>query len=253
MTDKITTNPVSWKRLLIFFIIATAVSNLFRFDVFNIHPAIQKLPTWLSIFVFALLHPSGVLLATFIVMPFLRKERRVEMSLFGTSKQKSLLMCAIPIVLLTAIGVNNDYKLENHIYAFVAIIGTIVYCIEEEYGWRGYLQEELKGLKPWAKYLIIGCLWYVWHLSFVHDRSIVHNLTFLSLLIFGSWGIGKIAETTKSVLASACFHLIVQIMMLNSLFRHSPDKTTKFVIFVVCVGAWFMIFFKWNKTRNTSN
>ena len=230
MTDKITTNPVSWKRLLIFFIIATAVSNLFRFDVFNIHPAIQKLPTWLSIFVFALLHPSGVLLGAFIVMPFLRKERRIEMSLFGTSKQKSLLMCAIPIVLL-----------------------TIVYCIEEEYGWRGYLQEELKGLKPWAKYLIIGCLWYVWHLSFVHDRSIVHNLTFLSLLIFGSWGIGKIAETTKSVLASACFHLIVQIMMLNSLFRHSPDKTTKFVIFVVCVGAWFMIFFKWNKTRNTSN
>ena len=154
MTDKITTNTVSWKRLLIFFIIATAVSNLFRFDVFNIHPAIQKLPAWLSILVFALLHPSGVLLGTFIVMPFLRKERRVEMSLFGTSKQKSLLMCAIPIVLLTAIGVNNDYKLENHIYAFVAIIGTIVYCIEEEYGWRGYLQEELKGLKPWAKYLI---------------------------------------------------------------------------------------------------
>ena len=247
MADKNTTNPVSWKRLLIFFIIATAVSNLFRFDVFNIHPAILKLPAWLSILVFALLHPSGVLLATFIVTPFLRKERRVEMSLFGTSKEKSLLMCAIPIVLLTAIGVNNDYKLESHIYAFVAIIGTIVYCIEEEYGWRGYLQEELKGLKPWAKYLIIGGL------SFVHDRSIVHNLTFLSLLIFGSWGIGKIAETTKSVLASACFHLVVQIMMLNSLFRHSPDNTTKFVIFVVCVSAWFMIFFKWNKTRNTSN
>ena len=253
MTDKSLNNRISWKRILLFFIIATAISNLFRLDVFNIASTMQKLPAWFFILSYTLLNASGVLLGAFLVLPHLRKERKVEMSLFGTSKSKSLLMSAIPIVLLTAIGVENTYNMEPHMFAFVAIVTTTLYCIEEEYGWRGYLQEELKGLKPWAKYLIIGCLWYVWHLSFVHDRSIVHNLTFLSLLIFGSWGIGKIAETTKSVLASACFHLIVQIMMLNSLFRHSPDKTTKFVIFVVCVGAWFMIFFKWNKTRNTSN
>ena len=253
MTDKSLNNRISWKRILLFFIIATAISNLFRLDVFNIASTMQKLPAWFFILSYTLLNASGVLLGAFLVLPRLRKERKVEMSLFGTSKSKSLLMSAIPIVLLTAIGVENTYNMEPHMFAFVAIVTTTLYCIEEEYGWRGYLQEELKGLKPWAKYLIIGCLWYVWHLSFVHDRSIVHNLTFLSLLIFGSWGIGKIAETTKSVLASACFHLIVQIMMLNSLFRHSPDKTTKFVIFVVCVGAWFMIFFKWNKTRSTSN
>jgi len=175
------------------------------------------------------------------------------MSLFGTSKSKSLLMSAIPIVLLTAIGVENTYNMEPHMFAFVAIITTTLYCIEEEYGWRGYLQEELNGLKPWKKYALIGLMWYVWHLSFIFDKAIGSNLLFLALLIFGSWGIGKVAKTTHSVLASACFHLIVQIMMLNSFFRDSPNATTKAIVFVVCVGAWFMIFNKWIKIKSTNN
>ncbi len=253
MTDKSLNNRISWKRILLFFIIATAISNLFRLDVFNIAPTMQKLPAWFFILSYTLLNASGVLLGAFLVLPRLRKERKIEMSLFGTSKSKSLLMSAIPIVLLTAIGVENTYNMEPHMFAFVAIVTTTLYCIEEEYGWRGYLQEELKGLKPWKKYALIGLMWYVWHLSFIFDKAIGSNLLFLALLIFGSWGIGKVAKTTHSVLASACFHLIVQIMMLNSFFRDSPNATTKAIVFVVCVGAWFMIFNKWIKIKSTNN
>src|SRR5690606_10564804 len=72
--------------------------------------------------------------------------------------------------------------------------------------------------KPMAKYVIIGVLWYLWHLSFLKGGSVQENLFFMGLLILGSWGIGQIAEATKSIVASACFHLIVQIMSFNALF-----------------------------------
>jgi len=50
--------------------------------------------------------------------------------------------------------VKNEFELDSHLYGFIAIIATLVYCIMEEYGWRGYLQEELKPLKSWKTYLI---------------------------------------------------------------------------------------------------
>ena len=87
----------------------------------------------------------------------------------------------------------------------------------EEYGWRGYLQEELKPLKSWKKYLIIGFLWYLWHLTFLTKASIRDNLFFLAMMVFRSGGIGQVAESTKSIVACACFHLIIQIMMFNAL------------------------------------
>ncbi|MFT5038726.1 MAG: hypothetical protein ACI94L_001296, partial [Flavobacteriaceae bacterium] len=35
MKEEMEHNKISWKRILIFFIIATAISNIFRFDVFE--------------------------------------------------------------------------------------------------------------------------------------------------------------------------------------------------------------------------
>jgi len=35
--------------------------------------------------------------------------------------------------------VKNEFELDSHLYGFIAIIATLVYCIMEEYGWRGYL------------------------------------------------------------------------------------------------------------------
>ena len=117
----------------------------------------------------------------------------------------------------------------------------------EEWGWRGYLQEELKNLKIWLKYLIIGFVWYIWHLSFLTEASVGDNLFFLAMMFFGSWGIGQVAEITKSILASACFHLIIQIMMFNALIKNGIDGTEKLIILGVSVSLWFVIIKKWEK------
>lgn len=246
-------SKVSWKRILIFFIIATAISNVFRFDIFELKPDLKQLPPWVFIVTSVLLEGSGVFIGALIAIWLLKKKRITEITLFGTSTSKSLIMVIIPIIIVSIIGVENEFDLNSHMYGFVAIIGTLAYCIMEEYGWRGYLQEELQSIKPWQKYLIIGFAWYVWHLTFLTDATIEDNLFFLAMMIFGSWGIGQVAELTKSIIASACFHLIIQIMMFNALIKNGIDGTEKLVILIVSVGIWILIMNKWKKENAIAN
>ena len=253
MKDEMENNNISWIRVIIFFTVATLISNIFRFDIFEFKTELEKLPSWIFIFTTVLLEGSGVIIGALIIIPFLKKERKTEMSLFGTSKSKSIIMAIIPILILTIIGVTNDFGMEYHIYGLVAGSGTFLYCIMEEYGWRGYLQEELKILKPWKKYLIIGFIWYLWHLTFLTKASVGDNLFFLGMMVLGSWGIGQVAESTKSIIASACFHMIIQIMMFNALIKNGIDGTEKIVILGVSVAIWFVIIKKWEKENTIAN
>jgi membrane protease YdiL (CAAX protease family) len=243
---------INWKRIALFLIVAITISNIFRFDIFELKPELEQLPTWIFILTSVFLEGSGVLIGALIILPVLKKQRKTEMSLFGTSKSKSLLMAIIPILILGIIGVNNQHELDAHLYGFIAAISTLIYCIMEEYGWRGYLQEELKSLKPWLKYLFIGFIWYLWHLTFLTKATIGDNLFFLAMMIFGSWGIGQVAESTKSIVASACFHLIIQIMMFNALIKDGINGNEKLIILGVSVALWFVIIKKWEKEKAIS-
>lgn len=238
---------INWKRIILFLLIAIIISNIFRFDVFDLKSELEKLPTWIYILTILFLEGSGVFIGALIAIYFLKKHRKSEITFFGTSKSKSVIMAVIPILMLTIIGVKNKFEIDSHIYGFIAIIGTLLYCIMEEYGWRGYLQEELKTLKSWQKYLIIGFIWYIWHLTFLTKATVGDNFFFLAMMIFGSWGIGQVAESTKSILACACFHLIIQIMMFNALIKNGIDGTEKLIILGVSVLLWFLIIKKWEK------
>lgn len=238
---------INWKRIILFLLIAIIISNIFRFDVFELKSELEKLPTWIYILTILFLEGSGVFIGALIAIYFLKKHRKSEITFFGTSKSKSVIMAVIPIIMLTIIGVKNKFEIDSHIYGFIAIIGTLLYCIMEEYGWRGYLQEELKTLKSWQKYLIIGFIWYIWHLTFLTKATVGDNFFFLAMMIFGSWGIGQVAESTKSILACACFHLIIQIMMFNALIKNGIDGTEKLIILGVSVLLWFLIIKKWEK------
>jgi uncharacterized protein len=240
-------SSINYKRLILFLIVSTSLSNVFRFDVFKIYPILEKsMPTWVYLIFTSILEGSGVFIGAIIAINLLRKERSTTISLHGTSISKGLLMSIIPIVLLTIIGVKNDHGLQPNLYALIVAFGSWLYCILEEYGWRGYLQEEFKNQKPLARFLLIGFIWYFWHLSFLVNSSINQNLFFLSMMIFGSWGIGKIAELTSSIIASACFHLIIQIMMFNSLIKNGIDLTQKLIILGVSVTLWVLILRKWD-------
>ena len=109
------------------------------------------------------------------------------------------------------------------------------------------LQEEFQFLQPIVKFLLIGFVWYAWHLSFLTEATFVDNLFFLGVLIAGSWGIGKIAELTNSILACSCFHLIVNILMYNHFFNNAFSGTSKLIILIVSIVIWILILIKWKK------
>jgi len=245
-------NQISWKRVLLFMIIGTFVSNIFRFDLFNLRSELQHIPSYISIPIMVLLEGSGIFISALIAISLLKKERKTEITFFGTSKAKGQIMVIIPLIIVPIIGVQNEYGMNAHLYGFVTIIATILYCIMEEYGWRGYLQEELRILKDWQKYILIGFFWYLWHLSFLKNISIGDNLFFLAMMIFGSWGIGQVVESTKSILAGACFHMIIQIMMVNQLIKNGIDGTEKLIILGVSIVLWFIIIKKWEKENSYS-
>ena len=120
-----------------------------------------------------------------------------------------LVYWVVPILLfsLWALFTKGSFPI---IYVFM----IFVYGLLEEIGWRGFLQQQLQGLPKIWNILIVGTLWFVWHLNF--DLTTM-NLAFLGLLFFGAWGIGVVADTTKSLLAVAAFHSLNNVRIENNL------------------------------------
>lgn len=236
-------------RIVIFYLIATIVSNIFRFDVFNLTLETSGIDPSASILLIVILEGIGVLIGAVIAIRLMKKVKTPSMSLFGTSRTKSIIIFVLPIVVLTVIGLNNEFQLNSNIYGFIAGLTTFIYCILEEYGWRGYLQDELSELKSWTRYLIIGFLWYLWHLSFLSNTNVIDNLIFLSMLIIGSWGIGQIAIATKSIIACAAFHFLVNIFTVNALIKNGFEGNSRwFAIGIILTGA-IIIIRKWPTTE----
>lgn len=131
----------------------------------------------------------------------------------------------LPVIFISGIG-------------FITTTGTVspelittilIYGLLEEIGWRGFLQQELKPLPPFLNILIVATLWFIWHLNFDLTSS---NLLFFGILILGSWGIGKVADSTHSLIAVSAFH------SLNNFF---PEvDTTKILIIVSLLLIWII-------------
>jgi hypothetical protein len=62
-----------------------------------------------------------------------------------------------------------------------------------------------------------------------------------------------VAESTKSIIASACFHMIIQIMMFNALIKDGISGTEKIIILGISVVIWFLIIKKWEKENTIAN
>ncbi|MCK9438036.1 MAG: CPBP family intramembrane metalloprotease [Synergistaceae bacterium] len=237
-------------RISIFYIIGIVLSNVFRFDLLNLYKSKETL-TVLELLLTSPLGAIGLLIGALISLYLLKKERKLSFSLFGTSWKWSLIMLSIPIILLAIFGVQNENGLNAHYYGLIGGIGTLIYCFCEEIGWRGYLQDELKSVKEWKRVLLIGVLWYLWHLSFISNQNFIDNIQFLGWMIFGSWGIGKVIDLTKSIIAATCFHMIINIMMFNTLMKNGIDGSSKLIILGVSVAIWILILIIWGKENKT--
>lgn len=243
-------NKRSVFRIIIFYIIAISISNIFRFNLFGWEQVVQKLPLW-GQSLLAPLQSAGIFIGALIALYLLKRDRDPVYSFFGTSLGWSLVMALIPLLLLTVIGVKKSVEINIHLNGLIIGLGTLTYCYFEEIGWRGYLQDELHNLNEFQRVLIIGFLWYFWHLMFINDQSIINNLIFGGILTISSWGLGKVIELTKSILAVASFHMVINIIAMNSIITNSLSGSEKLLILAVAVILYIVILIQWSKNTKT--
>jgi membrane protease YdiL (CAAX protease family) len=239
-------------RIIIFYSIAIIVSNIFRFDLFHMQEVIDSLPTWAMI-IYSPFQAIGVLLGALLAMRLLQKEKKLDFTVYGTSKKWSIIMSVIPVILLVILGVNHKQGNNTHYYGLVAGLSTFIYCYFEEIGWRGYLEQELKEISEFKRILIIAGLWYLWHLFFLRNPDLVQNVIFFGWLMLGSWGLGKIIQLTKSIFAATCFHMVINILLFNGFIKDGLDRTDKIIISGVLVPIWILILVKWKKEKTIAN
>lgn len=235
-------------RVAVFYAIAVAFAYVFRiaepewYDDFHLPAGL-----WTVKYLFAALGP---ILGAFLVTRLFSVERRT--TTLGTRRFKSVGMALVPVILFTIFGASSGEGLNEYYFGLVLGILMVVYCFFEEAGWRGYLQDELRGLPQAVRFPLVGLLWYAWHLSFLGNTNLGHEFQILVILIGASWGIGLAVEHTRSVMVAACLHIIGNIVALSSLLKQSFTGTERLIIAGICVAVWIPILIYWEKNRPTS-
>ena len=77
-------------------------------------------------------------------------KRPNDLKLFSFGVKQSVFLVLLPIGLFTLVGIFNIGK-PYYIDGPKIVFGAILYGFLEEYGWRGYLQSELKDLTSFYK------------------------------------------------------------------------------------------------------
>jgi len=183
--------------ILTFF--AIAISLRFYIDVIK-----PNFLLYLHLYLQILLLGIGPLIGGLVVVKLFKRPNFLK--IFGLDFWKTIAIVSIPMILFSLVGVIENGTPSLNLFKIIGIF--ILYALFEEYGWRGYLQSELSDLKKVYKYLIITILWFVWHLNF--ELSINNLILFLALFA-GSYGIGFMADRSKSLVMSALFHSFFNI------------------------------------------
>ncbi|WP_293916053.1 MULTISPECIES: CPBP family intramembrane glutamic endopeptidase [unclassified Sphingobacterium] len=208
-------NKVNYLAVLTFYIVAVALRYLTN--------KTDLLESVSSSFIKVLLQGAGPAIGALVV--FYAFKIKPVLTLKGNYKNTILpflLYWGLPVVLILGF----EYFLKGT-FSFMAISAILIYGLLEEIGWRGFLQRELKPLPEFLNILLVATLWFIWHLNFDMTSS---NLLFFGILVLGSWGIGKVADNTFSLLAVSAIH------SLNNFFPEM--NTTKICILLILLSVW---------------
>ena len=158
-------------------------------------------------------------------------------------------MALIPPIVFGSIGIDNSLGIIPHLLG--SLIGLIlyVYALCEEYGWRGYLEDELQDVNKIVRIIVIGGLWFAWHLTFLKTLDVFTNLEFRGIILTGTWGLGAVIQSTQSIMSTASFHMIYNTLILDLGTDVILLPKTKFVIIGICIFLWAVIIKKWEADK----
>lgn len=136
----------NWISIVIYYALACAISFPFFWwrDMQRESWLAWKMPNELK----PLFHGWGPGLSALIVLVLFRRTHKRTITLFGTSKARSLLIYLVPVVGLSVIGFPNRRGYDPHLYGLLLGVIVSIYALGEELGWRGFLQDALRPLTP---------------------------------------------------------------------------------------------------------
>lgn len=224
------TKNVTWINIGLFYILACGLTYLFV----QLPNLIEKI--WEPIFGFnanfSWNHGIALLVASIIAYRIFKVKR--ETTLLGKNPIFSLIFGSIFLIGYSAIGFNNDFGINTHLWAFIFCLATLIYDIFEESAWRGFLNDSLKSIPFWLKGIITGILWGFWHLLIFNGFDQfggIHIFVLLSIVV--SIIMAYATDKTNSILVASSIHALMILRDIN--------------ITIICVVIWIIMIIVWNK------
>lgn len=239
MTDTTSKPKVKWLHVFVYYVIACAISwPFFWWRDINHWEGFQG-PGFLKIA--SIMWGPGI--AGLVCMLLFRKTHLRTVSLLGTDKIKSLIFWFAPLLLLAALGVNDENGNYSHTFPLMISVFAVFTVLGEEVGWRGFLQDAVRPIKPIWRYVLIGLMWEAWHFTNrTHDKTFIQAAAAVAIFslvtIVLSWLIGMAVERSKSILVATAIHGWV-----NLLFE-APGITT-YISAGFAVVLWLFLLKKW--------
>ena len=228
------TASVNWGSIVLFYAVACALSspNFWFRDVHREAWLAWNVPGFLKGWAPAM----GPALGAAAALWTFRKTHRRTVSLLGSCPARSFLFLGLTLFALLTLGVGSD---EPPLPGLLEGASFVVYALREEMGWRGFLQDALRPLPEFQRYVLIGLLWGAWHFTSITGGSVraavIRHLWLIPVWILGSWGIGSSVEHTGSLMVAALLHLVFNF------FRHLPPSTALPVLGFALLGWVFLI------------
>jgi membrane protease YdiL (CAAX protease family) len=163
-------------------------------------------------------------------------------TLFGSSAWRSLAFWLVPMAAFVWFTPRaEDASTSLAIYAG----GTFLFTLGEELGWRGFLQDQLRHLPKWKRYLLIGVLWESWHfttrtLSGSWLARVLRPLLFMVPNSIVSAVFGEAVDRSKSIAVAVTLHT-----WLNLVFEFGQPST--YVILSLAVPYWAFMLYYWDR------
>ena len=158
--------------------------------------------------------------------------------------------------------------------AGVMFVGSLMKNIFEEFAWRGYLTPRLDAAKvhPILNHLIVGVLWWSWHLPYYYyflDRSILTSSITTSIPVFLAIGLfvmfttailfGELRLVSKSVWPVFVLHNVINALsmplLINGFIKvNGPmgavfTPTNEGIITSILFGAAGLVIYKFRMSK----
>lgn len=233
-----------------FGLLATVLSGLFRAPFFDFYNDLD-IPFVTAFGIAAICIGWGPALAQF-VMRRLAQPQNDQARLLGSWPLGSVLMALTPITIFAGFGYPNDFGWAPSLAGGALAMLILIYAIGEELGWRGYLNSLLAEYTLPLRSVLIGSLWWVWHLWFLDAGEMLQGHVISFVMIIGlTFLLSAIVDETRSVLSVAAFHSLGNIAFLSgSLVLESQ---TRWMIAGLSLGILIAIHHIWKRRNQRSS